>query len=456
MKFSMDTLFFRRGLLIIRIVVVFLLVACWSTAFGSTDTGKTLNEAVLTNDVAAVSKLLEGRASAKATTDYGMTLLHYAAMKGNSDIAQMLIDHGADPNAKARDGATPLHYASTATVAETLLKSGASLKAKANNGYLPIHWACWSPLGTSEAVAFYIKKGVSPNVHTENDRSETPLHLAALTGKIDTVKTLIAEGANVNEPNSFGAGPLFEARHSKTSVQIATVLVASGAKVKARANDGDTPLHYMADDSETDVAKFLLDKGADPNAKNDEGETPLHITSKRGYAQMADVLIKNGANIEAKDQEGNTPLILASGRQFDYMDTEVAKLLISKGANINAKNSDGETPLHVVYQEEIASVLLKAGANPNAKSVGGSTPLHVIGKPSVAELLITAGADVNAQDDSGQTPLHSVAYRNNRDMAELLIKHGANVNTKDNDGLTPLKCCRYKPTADVIRRHGGK
>jgi len=103
-----------------------------------------------------------------------------------------------------------------------------------------------------------------------------------------------------------------------------------------------------------DAAKVikLLAKGADVNAKNNDGATSLHYASWNGHTELAEALIAKGANINAKDSGGDTPLHWASANGH----ADVTKALIAKGADINAKNNHGRTPLDVARSEGKDSV----------------------------------------------------------------------------------------------------
>ena len=76
-----------------------------------------------------------------------------------------------------------------------------------------------------------------------NDNSATPLHWAAFKNEVEEVKRLIANGADVN----------------------------------AKAEDGITPLHCAAEENAAEVAKVLIEFGAAVNAKNNDGYTPTDM-----------------------------------------------------------------------------------------------------------------------------------------------------------------------------------
>lgn len=70
---------------------------------------------------------------------YRRTPLHWAAAKGNEDVAELLIGQGADVNAKDEKGRTPLHYIDDKDTAELLIAKGADVSAKGKYGNTPLH-----------------------------------------------------------------------------------------------------------------------------------------------------------------------------------------------------------------------------------------------------------------------------------------------------------------------------
>ena len=72
--------------------------------------------------------------------------------------------------------------------------------------------------------------------------------------------------------------------------------------------DGFTPLHLAAYGDNMELAKLLIDSGADLEAKNENGETPLHLAAWGDNIEIAKFLIDSGADVNAKTNYGFTPL----------------------------------------------------------------------------------------------------------------------------------------------------
>ena len=101
-----------------------------------------LYEAAESGDIEAVKQhLADGTDIELKCTGCGSTALGHAAKHGHNEIAELLIENGADVSAKSLKGLTPLHYAAVnghKEIAELLIAKGADVNAKANDGRTPL------------------------------------------------------------------------------------------------------------------------------------------------------------------------------------------------------------------------------------------------------------------------------------------------------------------------------
>jgi cytohesin len=241
---------------------------------------------------------------------------------------------------------------------------------------------------------------------------------------------------------------------------------------------GMTPLHYAADEGHTEVVELLIANGADVNAKNENGWTPLHLAAYWGGKEIVELLIAAGADVNAKDMSNwiGTPLDIATHPENPIDTAEIAELLRKHGGKTSEELKDLEAVKESIHAAarvghiEAVKQHLTAGTDVNAKGgVRGETPLHSAagkGHKEVAELLIANGADVNAKDRGGFMPLDEAIINENTEIVDLLRKHdgksgaedsiqvaasvgnieavkqhlaaGADVNAKDDWGMTPL------------------
>jgi ankyrin repeat protein len=116
---------------------------------------------------------------------------------------------------------------------------------------------------------------------------------------------------------------------------------------------------------------MLIANGANIEDRNNDGRTALILAAEKGYSDTVAMLIANGANINARDKLGRTALIWATvgGRSFD-----IVAMLILSGTDVNAQDKDGDTPLaNASYTDntEIIKIPLEKGANVNHINCNG-------------------------------------------------------------------------------------
>jgi cytohesin len=161
------------------------------------------------------------------------TPLHYAAANGHKEIAELLIEKGADMNAKDEDGGTPLDVAIKYKQTETvdLLRKHGGISGAADS----IHLA--AAVGNIEAVKQHLAAGV--DVTAKGYRGFTPLHYAARNGHKEIAELLITKGADVNAKDEDGNTPLDKAikrNHTETADLLRKHGTKTAEELKAEGN----------------------------------------------------------------------------------------------------------------------------------------------------------------------------------------------------------------------------
>ena len=187
-----------------------------------------------------------------------------AAHGGNIEAVKQHIAAGREVDAKKTDGKTPLFLASLpfvhtdnpVEIVELLIENGADVNAKDRIGSTPLHHA-----ETMQIAKLLIAKG--GDVNAKDKDGDTPLHHAASDKEI--TKVLIENGADVNAKNEEGLTALHEASFSfadvDVAVEIVELLIAKGADVNAQDDDGSTPLDAAIDGDITETADLLRKHG---------------------------------------------------------------------------------------------------------------------------------------------------------------------------------------------------
>jgi ankyrin repeat protein len=146
-----------------------------------------------------------------------------------------------------------------------------------------------------------------------DDKGFSKLHNAAMVGKVDPVKKLLADGAKVDVRQERFQGTPLQYAASHGHVEIVQVLIKSGAKIDARDTQGRTPLMWAADQGRPEVIRELLKAKADIRAVDNHGSTALHFAAKSQKKAAAQFLIDSGAKTDALNSQKKTPLDLAPG-----------------------------------------------------------------------------------------------------------------------------------------------
>ncbi len=161
---------------------------------------------------------------------------------------------------------------------------------------------------------------------------------------------------------SFGdaTSDLFEAvRYDDTTPERIYELVASGAKVNKKSQDGYTALMRAASvNINPEIVRALIISEADVNAKDIRGYTALSRAVLNYYQspEIVRALIDAGANVNAKTKSGSTILFQAA-HDASNPNPEVIKILLEASADISAKILGGKTVLDYNLNDNIRKVI---------------------------------------------------------------------------------------------------
>lgn len=384
----------------------------------------------------------------------GTTALMWAAANSNADAVRLLISKGAEINARSgttAPGRRPYLADSGRNRIEEFIEGrgqgGTVVEVDAPDAKVSD-----DPNARAEATKRLAEErevakrtiAAFPTLQTGNRSTKqwgglTPLQFAVREGSMETVKTLVDAGADVNQKSEFGWSALLVATHNR---------------------------YYK-------IGVYLLDHGADPNIANEGGWTPLYIAT-------------DNRNIEGGDYPTRKP-------DMDHLEYIKRLLAAHADPNLRMRSStetrtvfthqwlleEGATPFLRASQSGdlvLMKLLLEHGADPNITTEAKVTPLMVasgIGwvqgvtyewSPQqtleAVKLLLDLGADVNAQDlADGRTALMGAAHKGRNDVIELLVKHGADLSLRDigsRDSIHALAGVRWQAIdyADGLVRVG--
>ena len=331
--------------------------------------------------------------------------------------------------------------------------------------------------------------------------ANSPVADAAMRNDVETVRSLLKQGADANAAQGDGMTALhWAADHGNAT--IAQMLLHAGASAKATTRIGSfTPLHLASRAGSAPVAKLLIAAGSDVNAvTTSSGVTPLHFAAAAGNPDVVTALLEKGANANAREPEyGQTPLVFAAAMGH----AQAIKVLIAKGADPNlvtrrialneasaldgaatrrrteilnairpADRAAGYEPSSAeiqaairasreVYTAAVDSATRQAAqgagrairdttldpgdrqqADGLVNAYGGFTPLHHAareGNVEAARALLDGGANIDTPTGADRsTPLLLATLNGMFDVAKLLIERGAKPNLASDAGTTPL------------------
>jgi len=235
-----------------------------------------LDYAVMTEDISLVDLLLHYGASARDTRSEPPIL---CVRVGNTQMARLLLKHGADLQAGEKRG-----------------------KREGEN---VLNFACIA--GDTKAILFWIHLGIDANIGYEYF---SPIDEAAEYGDYDSVQLLLEHGAKVG-PNSPGEKALWLAI-AEQHFASAKLLLQYGAAVNPRPGSADSgtyfPLTEAAAQDSPEMALELLKRGANANAGSGEA---LLTACGSCDEDLVEILLEHGANPNVRSWEGSTAIQIA-------------------------------------------------------------------------------------------------------------------------------------------------
>lgn len=320
----------------------------------------------------------------------GLTALHFAVQKNDVTSVRRLLDAGADVDAVAADGTTPLlaalykwdppkatfvpgrgapatagssqQFSPNLRVAKLLLDRGAGVKVADGTGYTPLH-------GAALAVA----KAARTGNRLKGAYGGTAAALAlggdddtslVLADALELVRRLLAAGA---EPNAQTAYP--------------TGGPAGDVRINP-APPGSSPMHIAASSGNVALVQALATGGADPNRLRKDGHTPFSVAVLAGDVAVVRQMVASGASVQSRwnphDKIPDPVEAITLARQEQTAlhlaaiegKPELLTYLHSFGLKLDAKNSMGETPLDLAdKQERYREAIQRQGADGDAEKL---------------------------------------------------------------------------------------
>ncbi|CAG7939810.1 unnamed protein product [Penicillium salamii] len=374
--------------------------------------GSPLAWAILQKDITTVRICLQADCRLGIRQVSGRTPLSIATEVGSSDIARLLIETGANPNA-ADETTWPI------------------LKHLSFEGYMP-----------SNSFLRYVDCSISNA--SPNSTGEKPLPLATETENIGVMKLLLEAGADVNTCDTAGLTALTWAVKRKLEPAVRLLLAYPETEVDCRDKHGRTPFSMAAQLGDVHILKKIAQRSPDTNTEDEHQRTPLILATKNKHESAAEVLLSlPETRIDHQDDQGRTAFSFAAENEL----VETMQMLLEKQADPHIVDSHGCTSfwwflnarkqwLDSLENAKFAEVnpfrlqaLVRALPTPNKQDPSGRNWFSwaaSYGDEEIVEyfLLDDGKVDVNIRDNTqetfSKTPLLWALENEGKAMIELL------------------------------------
>ncbi|XP_053466139.1 ankyrin repeat and death domain-containing protein 1B [Ictalurus furcatus] len=314
-----------------------------------------LHYAVACKNKEAVDLLLRRRAKLDLQDKYGVTATHLAAWFGSLEILKLLVQGGADQRVVNMEGMNIMHCAAVndhtdiiAYIVDDLQMR--ELDKEDHHGNRP--FAVAAEHGCVRMLQMLMEEPYKMATMEENQKGDTPLHLAAKNGHLGAVQLLLDYFEVRNEVNHAGETPLYLAADGAHEDCVLALLEAD-CDPNIPTTNRISPLHSVCEKGYMPVVKLLVDHGAQMNIQNQHLQTPFHLAVKNCHTTVIESLLESRCDTDITDHLGQTALHIAA----ELGKVDVIEIILKAGVNLAIKDRHGKTALGVAARADVVIIV---------------------------------------------------------------------------------------------------
>ena len=368
-------------------------------------------------DVELVRCILSHGGLVQSADRNNMTCMHYAVLRGNLTVADILLEAGFDVDIPVtRRSHRRLLRASQGH------DSAANCNPQSKFGLTPLH-----------AAAFFGRPGIfqdlldrGADVNAIDRHAQTALHLVLSRSLIDSRMDDMWDNDILMIDHVWDFDEEEKAERTYTAAQAARLLILESLcnhpniNLLSRDKYSRTPLHvvrYSHHHSEARATTILVQNGADRTARDEKDQTPIHIAARAGDVESLKVLVHKPEDLIIPDHQGRNALHFAAQSGCEDVVCFVLQNALSLDIHLSV-DLHGRNALHL--------------------SLCGDPSSFIAPSQDVISLLLEAGVPANCTDHDGKDPLAyyvtNLFFNADIEIMALLVSNGANVQYEDSLG----------------------
>ncbi len=307
---------------------------------------------------------------------------------------------------------------------------------------------------TDNATVKHVLEKAGNDVNKLTHDGRTYLMWAAYADNLDMVKYLVSKGAKADVKGSHGYNAInFAARGGVTNTNLYDFLLASGANLNDRTNNGANAILLVAptttgygmesnSDSGYEIIQYFAEKGLDINSTDADGNGIFNYAARGGDVALLKTLVDKGLPYKTINKNGGNAILMASqGSDNPKNGLETFTYLESLGISPNITDKEGRNPLHAIASVsddlKLFEYFIDKGVAADKADKTGRTPFMNAANSNELEVVRFFSEyvkDINAQDENGHSALTMAVNRNDAEVVAFLINKDADVSVKDIDG----------------------